>query len=93
MKPFELPKYAALMLRNDLHNAGLPLIDEDRLPLRFHSFRATCATWLGEAGLGATEIAAVTGPLTRSMVDHYTHASKRAGRRAIECLPELRVAA
>ena len=98
MAPGVLPfgqtsKYACQMLRNDLLNAGLPLVDEDGLPLRFHSFRCTCATWLGEAGLGATEIAAVTGHLTRSMVDHYTHATKRAGRRSIEHLPVLRVTA
>ncbi len=83
------PAYAAAMLRNDLFNAGLPLMDEDGLPLKFHSFRATCATWLGEAGLSATDIASVTGHLTRSMLDHYTHATRRAGRRAVETLPEL----
>ncbi len=94
VRPFgDLPEYAAAMLRNDLFNAGLPTTDEDGLPLKFHSFRATCATWLGEAGASATDIAAVTGHLTRSMCDHYTHATKRAGRRAIEKLPELAVLA
>ncbi len=87
MPLFDLPLYAAEMLRRDLDNAGLPVIDDDGLPLKFHSFRATCATWLGEAGLSATDIAAVTGHQTRSMVDHYTHATKRAGRRASRACP------
>ena len=87
---FELPTYAAAMLRNDLVNAGLPLVDEDGLPLRFHSFRATCATWLGEAGLESKDIAMITGHQSRAMCDRYTHATLRAGRRAIEMLPDLR---
>ncbi len=77
------------MLRQDLFNDGLPLVDEDGRPLRFHSFRPTCATWLGEAGLSAMDIAAITGHQSRAMVDHYTHATRRAGRKAIEALPEL----
>ena len=90
VRPFtDLTVYAAEMLRNDLFNAGLPLIDEDGLPLKFHSFRGTCATWLGEAGLSATEISAITGHQTRSMADHYTHATRAAGRKAIERLPDL----
>lgn len=89
VRPFDLPKFAAEMLRQDLFNARVPLVDEDGLPLRFHSFRPTCATWLGEAGLSATDIASITGHQTRAMVDHYTHATRRAGRKAIEALPEL----
>jgi len=91
MRLVDLPLYAAEMLRADLFNAKLPMVDEDGLPLKFHSFRATCATWLGEAGLDAAGIAAVTGHLTRSMVDHYTHRTKRLGRQAVEQLPELRM--
>ena len=89
MRLVDLPLHAAEMLRADLFNAKLPMVDADDLPLKFHSFRATCATWLGEAGLDAAGIAAVTGHLTRSMVDHYTHRTKRLGREAIEQLPEL----
>ncbi len=89
MRLVDLPLNAAEMLRADLFNAKLPLVDADDLPLKFHSFRATCATWLGEAGLDAAGIAAVTGHLTRTMVDHYTHRTRRLGREAIERLPEL----
>ena len=91
MRLVDLPLHAAEMLRADLFNAQVPLVDADELPLKFHSFRATCATWLGEAGLDAAGIAAVTGHLTRTMVDHYTHRTKRLGREAIEQLPELRM--
>ncbi len=90
VRPFaDLTENAAAMLRHDLFNAGLALVDEDGLPIRFHSFRATCATWLGDAGLDSKHIAAVTGHLTRAMVDHYNHATRSAGRRAIEKLPDL----
>ena len=75
---------------NDLLNAGLPPVDEDGLPLMFHSFRVTCGTWLGENGATSQEIAAVLGHRTRAMVDHYTHATRAAGRRAIQKMPALR---
>ena len=87
---FDLPTHTAEMLRHDMLGAGLPLIDEDELPLRFHSFRPTCATWLGEAGLESKDIAAITGHQSRAMVDHYTHATRKTARRAIESLPAFR---
>ena len=84
-----LGMYAAKMLTTDLSNAWLPLVDADELPLKFHSFRPTCATWLGEAGLDSVGITAVTGHLTRAMVDHYTHTTRRLGREAVEHLPDV----
>ena len=46
--------------------------------------------WLGEAGLNAKQIAAVTGHQSRAMVDHYTHDTKKTAQKAVESLPELR---
>ena len=43
----------------------------------------------GQAGLNSTQIASVTGHLTRSMVDHYTHATLRTARDAVARLPKL----
>ena len=43
VRVFDFPRVPADMLRYDMLGAGIPLIDEDELPLRFHSFRATCA--------------------------------------------------
>jgi len=74
------------MLAKDLDDAKLPHETSDGLPLKFHSFRVTCATLLGEAGLNATQIASVTGHLSRTMVDHYTHATLQTAREAISKL-------
>ncbi len=52
-------------------------------------FRVTTATWLGEAGVDATGIAAVTGHQSRAMTDHYTHTTQRLGRKAVEMLPDI----
>lgn len=51
-----------------------------------HGLRKSCATRLADAGCSAHQIAAITGHLTLSEVEHYTRAAdqKRLAREAIE---------
>ena len=89
MPVVEVPPWVAAMLRNDLFNAGLPLIDEDGQRLLYHSFRVTSATWLGENGATEKEIQAITGHVSTASVQQYTHTTRKLGRKAVEMLPKL----
>ena len=60
-------------------------------PVQMATFLPTCATLLGEQSLRAMEIASVTGDTSRSMVEHYTHATLPTARRAVAKLPNLDV--
>ncbi len=85
-----VPNNPAAMLREDLFRAGLPMIDEAGLPLKFHSFRVSAATWVGDATGSDKSVQALTGHLTRSTAAHYNRTSKATQREAVESLPQLR---
>ena len=83
-----VPHHLAAMLRQDLFDAGLPLIDEDGLPLKFHSFRVSAATWVGDATGSDKSVQSLTGHLTRSTAAHYNRMTKRTQLEAVESLPD-----
>ena len=86
---FDVPERTARMLAEDLDDANLPHETDEGMPLKFHSFRVTCATFLGDNGRDSRGIASVTGHLNRAMVDHSTHATVQTARDAQARLPKL----
>ena len=53
---------------------------------RFHDLRHSTATVLNEAGVDETTRKAITGHMSKRMIDHYTHASEGQKREAMNRL-------
>ena len=64
--------------RNALKRAGLKL--------RFHDLRHTAITNLGESGAPEQAIMAIAGHLSRRMLEHYSHISLDAKRKALDSI-------
>lgn len=54
--------------------------------LRFHDLRHTALTRIGEAGLSAKEMAAISGHKTFTMLQRYVHVTPAALKSAMEKL-------
>ncbi len=53
---------------------------------RFHDLRHTAITEMAEAGAADATLMAITGHLTREMLEHYSHVRMEAKRAAVEKL-------
>jgi integrase len=62
--------------RNLTTKAGLP-------GLRFHDLRHHCITKLAEAGVADQTLMAISGHVSRQMLDHYSHIRMQAKRDAV----------
>ena len=54
--------------------------------LRFHDLRHTCGSWLAQAGVPSSHIAAVLGHSTVRMTERYAHLAPANAREAVEKL-------
>ena len=84
MKVVDLPVFVAEMLRQDLFNAGLPMVDEAGLPLVYHSFRVGGATWVGDKTGSDKTVQSLTGHKTRQMAAHYNRRTQREQQVALD---------
>ena len=55
---------------------------------RFHDLRHCAITSLAETGASDSTIMAITGHVSRRMLERYSHVRMEAKRKAVECLPK-----
>jgi integrase len=56
------------------------------LSIRFHDLRHTCITKLAEGQASEQTLMSVAGPLSRKMLEHYSHIRMAAKRAALEAI-------
>jgi len=85
-----IPKHAALMLRRDLEEAGIPYIDDQGRFADFHALRHTFITRMALAGVPvahAQKLARHSNP--QLTLKHYTHIEEAHLRDQLNRLPSL----
>ncbi len=58
--------------------------------LRFHDLRHHCITRLAEAGVPEQTLMAISGHVSRQMLEHYSHIRMQAKRKAVKAIDSLR---
>ena len=61
------------------------------LQLRFHDLRHTCITKLAESQASEQTLMAISGHLSRKMIEHYSHIRMEAKRRATDAIVDTGV--
>jgi integrase len=72
--------------RNLVTKAGLP-------KLRFHDLRHHCITRLAENGVPDQTVMAISGHVSKAMLDHYSHVRMQARRNAVAALDSVQLPA
>ena len=74
--------------RNEKCNADIKEVKSATEGLRFHDLRHSFITDMVERGVPLGTIQAFVGHMSKRMLDHYTHISTGAARRAVELLDQ-----
>jgi integrase len=61
------------------------------LQLRFHDLRHTCITKLAESQVSEQTLMAISGHVSRRMIEHYSHIRMEAKRTAMDAIAEVGV--
>jgi integrase len=63
-------------------------LKREGLQLRFHDLRHTCITKLAESQASEQTLMAISGHLSRKMIEHYSHIRMEAKRMAVDAIVE-----
>src|ERR1700746_562848 len=70
------------------HRAWRAALKRAGVQLRFHDLRHTCITKLAESQASEQTLMAISGHVSRRMIEHYSHIRMEAKRTALDAIAE-----